>query len=158
MSTRANIIIQESFTYNDKDGNEVTQTEKLFFYRHSDGYPDGTMPTLKIFMDWLKSGKIRQDVGQGAGWLIIIGAMEYNHIPEYKLEQPTRWGTQYGNISTIKEPKDWKVGSYEPTTEIHGDIEYLYVIDMKNKSIKCYNSWDDEGNGKDEVSIENYLS
>ena len=64
MSTRASIIIKD-------------EDEKLIFYRHSDGYPTGTMPTLNKFLELVKSGKIRDNVGQSAGWLIILGALEY---------------------------------------------------------------------------------
>lgn len=67
MSTRANIIIKESYSYNDEKGKEINVTNQLFFYRHSDGYPDGAMPTLNIFMEWLKSGKIRTDLQQATG-------------------------------------------------------------------------------------------
>jgi len=153
MSTRANIIIKETYSYNDSENKKVTVSNKLFFYRHSDGYPDGTMPTLNIFMDWLKKGKIRNDLSQAAGWLIVLGAMEYNHIPEFELEKPTAYGSQYGNVETIKEPKDWKVGAYEPTTGIHGDIEFLYVIELDKKTITCYDSWNDKGEGKHKVSL-----
>lgn len=107
MSTRANIII--------KDGED-----KLFFYRHSDGYPEGTLPTLEKFLAWVKAGKIRDNVSQASGWLIIIGAMEYEtRIPE--CEKCT--------------PDDWKVGAYEPTTGIHGDVEYIYTIDLEKRTI-----------------------
>lgn len=138
MSTRANIVI--------KDGEE-----KLFFYRHSDGYPEGTMPTLNIFMDWLKSGKIRNNISQGPGWLIVLGAMEYAHIPEYKCEKREIWPgytKKETELSSIQQPEDWKVGAYEPTTGIHGDIEYLYVIDIDKKEIACFEDWTDEGEGK----------
>jgi hypothetical protein len=50
MSTRSNIIIKETFSY--LEGSEkVTKTDKLFFYRHSDGYPDGALPLLLKFME-----------------------------------------------------------------------------------------------------------
>lgn len=145
MSTRANIVI--------KEGNQ-----KLFFYRHSDGYPEGTMPTLNIFMDWLKSGKIRNNISQSAGWLVILGAMEYGHIPEYKCEvkEVFRGYTKRDtDLSSIQAPPDWKCGAYEPTSGIHGDIEYLYVIDLNKKEVKCFESWTDEGEGEGEpVNLE----
>ena len=100
MSTTANIIIKDKY-------------EKLYFYRHCDGCPKGIMPTLIQFLDKVKSGEIRDNVNQSAGWLIIIG------YEEYKEYQP-----------------DWKVGAYEPTTDIYGDIEYLYVVDLEKKIIK----------------------
>jgi len=114
MSTRCNIII--------KDGED-----KLFFYRHSDGYPDGVKATLNEFLDMVKSGKIRNNLSQAAGWLILIGHKEY--LPECPADA----------IS------DWKVGAYEPTTSIHGDIEYLYEIDLEKETL---NGWTHDGNKK----------
>jgi hypothetical protein len=128
MSTRANIILKESYSYRDTEEKEIKGLDQLIFYRHSDGYPEGALPTLNIFMRWLKDGKIRNNLTQSSGWLILLGAIEYNTIPEFKTGKDN-----YGLEETIKEPKDWKCGAYEPTTEIHGDIEYLYEIDLTNK-------------------------
>lgn len=60
MSTRCNIIV--------KDGRD-----ELIFYRHSDGYPEGAMPTLETFLALVKEGKVRSNVSQAAGWLILLG-------------------------------------------------------------------------------------
>lgn len=93
------------------------------------------MPTLKKFISLMKSGHIRNDLGQCAGWLIFLGAVEYR---EYNPE-----------IFDAKEPeeimpKDWKIGSIEPTTGIHGDIEFAYVIDLEAKEIEIYECQDKE--------------
>ena len=112
MSTRANIVIT------DERGN------KLFFYRHSDGYPEGAMPTLEKFMSWVKEGKIRNNVGQASGWLIMLGNLEYEQKNE-----PTNDGYS-----------GWKVGAYEPTPYIHGDIEYLYHLDLEKQTITTHTS------------------
>lgn len=110
MSTRANIVI--------KEGNE-----QLWFYRHSDGYPEGTLPTLAKFLNYIKEGKIRADLGQAAGWLIIIGNEEYN-------------GKGFGTDALERnDHSSWKVGAYEPTTGQHGDIDYLYTIDLDEKTV-----------------------
>ena len=106
MSTRANIIVKDKYC-------------KLYFYRHSDGYPDGAMPTLTKFLDLVKEGKIRADVGQASGWLIMLGNAEYNNGP-----------LPNGGMS------GWKVGSIEPTDQIHGDIEFLYIIDLDEETIE----------------------
>ncbi len=129
MSTRANIVITDGF-----EG-------KLYFYRHSDGYPDGVMPTLNKFLALVKKGKIRDNAQQASGWLIILGAIEYQTIPK-KLFSAA--GTSYlekrndkkiNNLIEDFVPEDWKVGAYEPTEGLHGDIEYLYTVDLKNKEI-----------------------
>lgn len=78
------------------------------------------MPTLNKFLDLVKSGKIRNNLSQSAGWLILIGAEEY--------------GTDINNLD--KKGLAWKVGAYEPTTAQHGDIDYLYTIDLQEKTIK----------------------
>lgn len=130
MSTRANIII--------KDGSD----RKLIFYRHSDRYPEGALPTLKKFMSWVKDGRIRDNAGQAAGWLILIGAEEYGsvyvgggkYMPKKSLTEPDPNDDMMG----------WKCGAYEPTTGIHGDIEYLYTLDLDEKTILVQSVLDDD--------------
>jgi len=107
MSTRANVIIKDGYN-------------QLFFYRHSDGYPEGTMPTLNEFLELVKSGKIRKNVSQASGHLILIGHKEY-----------------FGDTGLLSHDAfNWKVGAYEPTTGIHGDINYLYIVDLEKEEIK----------------------
>lgn len=43
MSTRANVVIKDQYS-------------SLWFYRHTDGYPEGTLPTLEKFMEKLEDG------------------------------------------------------------------------------------------------------
>jgi len=131
MSTRANVIIKDS-------------RSKLYFYRHSDGYPEGTLPTLNRFLDLVKEGKIRDNVSQAAGWLIIIGANEYKGYQiDYK--EQTKNGEEkiinkkFGDLIPAEPLTGWKVGAYEPTTGIHGDIEYLYTVDLEKETIKVEN-------------------
>jgi len=120
MSTRANIKITDGYA-------------DLWFYRHSDGYPEGTLPTLNKFMEWLKDDRIRGNVGQAAGWLILLGIQEY---------ATGNYGYPDGN-EPLKDAQPghdtncfgWKIGAYEPTTGQHGDIEYLYTIDLANKTL-----------------------
>lgn len=123
MSTRCNVRIE--------DGHD----DVLWFYRHSDGYPEGALPTLKRFMSWRKAGLIRENVSQAAGWLIVLGHHEY--LGDGVSYPPSSQGIL-----------GWKVGAYEPTTGVHGDIEYLYVLDLKECSIKVFKViWVDEGFG-----------
>lgn len=110
MSTRANIIIKSG-------------REKLIFYKHSDGYPEGTLPILNAFLDKVKSGEYRNNVPQSAGNLIILGYQEMQK--DFK-----EWGTQEYTKSYA-----WKCGWIEPTTCIHDDIEYLYTIDLAKQKI-----------------------
>ena len=132
MSTRANIKIKDKYS-------------ELWFYRHSDGYPSGALPTLRKFLKWLKEGKIRNDPCGAGGWLIMIGAEEYNCTYEsrkstYKRNHP---GTAF-RPKNVDSGMGWKVGSYEPTTKQHGDIEYLYTVDLDTKTINIKNTCTNE--------------
>ncbi len=112
MSTRAQVIITDS------------SGDKLWFYRHSDGYPEGTLPSLSTFVDWIAAGRIRNNVDQAAGWLVIIGNHEYRDIGSSFPEPGT---SPYGG---------WKVGAYEPCAPVkHGDIEYLYTVDCEAMTV-----------------------
>ena len=117
MSTRANIIVKDEYN-------------ELWFYRHSDGYPEGAMPLLEKFMEAVKNGTIRDNTTQAAGWLILLGAKEYGVKADF-----TRSRYDWETKKDIRE-KDWKVGAIEPTTGRHGDIEFLYTLDLQTKTIK----------------------
>jgi hypothetical protein len=130
MSTRCNIIIKD-----DRD--------KLIFYRHCDGYPKGALPTLKKFMKWVRNKKIRDNVEQASGWLILIGAKEYAR------EFDPKTGKYKDIKKDISHPTDnnfdgWQVGAYEPSTSIHGDIEYIYTLDLIKLTIEVYDCYEDK--------------
>ncbi len=126
MSTRTNIVVKSKWG------------ENLWFYRHSDGYPEGAMPTLQQFIGWIRRGVVRDNAEQAAGWLILIGAMEYQTL------DPDNFKGEKYEVA-LETPKDWKCGAYEPACGVHSDIEFLYIIDLEAKTISCYESWDKEG-------------
>ena len=106
MSTRANIIVRQ-------DGRE-----DLWFYRHSDGYPETVLPSLEPLIEAVNDGRLRADSMQFAGWLILKGAHE----------QGQSWPPDGSSVDSWN---TWKVGAYEPTPfHPHGDIEYLYTITL----------------------------
>lgn len=118
MSTRAQVILKDAFK------------GELWFYRHSDGYPEGTMPTLSKFLEWVEEGRIRDNVEQAGGWLIVLGHMEYASCS---------WAMSNGEPGNAKSGMGWKVGAYEPCAcqKPHGDIEFLYTVDLAAKTIAC---------------------
>jgi len=106
MSTKCQIIL-------------VKDDETLWYYRHSDGYPSSVVPELRKFLEHCKKVDDGwRDLGQLAGWLILIGAHEY-HV-------------QYP-IVKARPSSPWKVGAFEPCAhrEFHGDIQYFYKVDLK---------------------------
>ena len=126
MSTRAQVKITDEF------GGE------LWFYRHSDGYPDGAMPGLEKFLSWVKEGKIRDNVEQAGGWLVLIGAKEYEYSRVYKDGKAEKVKKESLTEPSLDAFSGWKCGAYEPCScrDLHGDVQYLYTISLKDKTIK----------------------
>ena len=114
MSTRCNVIIKDEYN-------------KIILYRHSDGYPECVGIDLKDFVKGYTDGSMRLDAMQSSGWLILRGNAEYNN------------GNCRKSANNTDRFMGWKVGAYEPTTSIHGDILYLYVIDLKQRKLCIYN-------------------
>ena len=84
------------------------------FYRHSDGYPEGVKDSLDKFCGWVNSGMIRRVAMQAAGWLIAIGIKEYQKYTDVDIQDLT--------------PTDWKIGAYEPCSDIYQWAEYVHVV------------------------------
>ena|SRR3990167_5407432 len=110
MSTRANIIIKDART-------------TLYFYRHSDGYPEYCGKDLEKFVNNYSDNTYRDNVQQSAGHLIVRGYQEHNAAK-----------AQYG--SSYNKSFAWKVGNYEPTDTLHCDVEYIYIIDLEHKTLE----------------------
>lgn len=132
MSTRANIIIT------DQHGT------KLYFYRHSDGYPESTGVDLKWFCEGYQK-HMRDDAMQSAGWLVLHGA------------GPS--GDPHNERCNKFRGYEWKVGDYEPTDALHSDVEYIYVIDLEHMILETRETktgyWDKPSLAKTKV-IETY--
>lgn len=121
MSTRANVIIKDEFN-------------TIYFYRHSDGYPEVTGESLTRFVKGYEQSLMRMDAMQSAGWLVLHGHDEYREGP-------------YTGLPGGSEGYGWKVGAYEPCQALQGDVEYVYVIDLGERRLRAYEPskgfWDD---------------
>ncbi len=137
MSTRANVIIKDAYG-------------ELIFYRHAGGDPTITCASLRRLLGWVNAGHVRGNLVQAAGWLIAMGREEQHLLRMARIEEQRRLRAPLaaqGVPTAVDEPVPlcflpdssaafgWKVGSYEPTYEIHGDIDYLYVVDLVHKSV-----------------------
>jgi hypothetical protein len=126
MSTHAMVIITDG-------------VDKVQFFRHSDGYPKETMKTLGKFMEWLKAGKIRDNVQQAAGWIILLGYKE-------RLDSAERLRKHYPNMparipfeptAENIDPMGWSAGAYEPCDidNKYGNI-HTYTINLVEKTLE----------------------
>lgn len=89
--------------------------ETLYFYQHSDGYPEGTLPLLNKLMEDVKSGKLRDNTMQFAGWLIRSSIAEYVTGQDWK--------------SSYIEPATAKIWSKD------GDREYFYTVNLTKRTV-----------------------
>lgn len=116
MSTRCQVVIKDGWS-------------EVWFYRHSDGYPEGVAETLNKFLEWVKGDRIRDNAEQASGWLVILGHQEYGV------------GNEPGHETNLRE---WKVGAYEPCPPgRHRDTEYLYIVDLAKKEIRYIDIYED---------------
>ena len=125
MSTRCHVVVIDDFTDPGKC---------VMFYRHSDGYREGVEPTLNRFCELVNEGVLRDNAEQSAGWLVLLGAQEYE---PYRRMSGLSVSENDGVFQPptleemLKNPATWKVGSYEPCCDWHGDIEYIHVVDLR---------------------------
>ena len=132
MAIRANVILSDIHSYRSKNNLNVIKTKQLIFYRQADGNPEAIMPVLNVLMKWIKEGKLRNSLGQCGGWLIILGAIEYNTIPKFLFFKEKLGSNE---LSKIQLPKVWKCGSFEPAPSTSGTIDYLYEININEAKL-----------------------
>ena len=102
MSTRCNIVV--------RDGDK-----ELWFYRHSDGYPESVLPDLEPLMEKLRDCTLRDNLSQFCGWLIVKGHEDFH-------KRHPGWAEE-------------KVGNYEPTTGVHCVVQFVYELDLREKTL-----------------------
>ncbi len=109
-------------------------TDPVQVYRHSDGYPEGVLPALR---------KLR-DVQNNTATLRGANYAAANFIFLCKLQGMTMYeddGFSRNSIDQddILDPEEWDVdqphfllgyGVESPSSGIHGDEEYLYIVDV----------------------------
>lgn len=92
--------------------------EKIVLYHHHDGYPEGVGADLKLMV-------------------------KKNYLDnKYQSMYPF-----YVANRLVKNKYGMNDENYEITTGLHGDIEYVYEIDCKIKTVTCYgrsegDAWD----------------
>ena len=146
MGTRAIIALTEIDKEQEKNPGILPET--LYFYRHWDGDPEEVQDSLGTFCRWLKEGKIRNNLYQASGWLVLAGRKEELEV---KLAMHGR-GKHYTAVPAPLSPEvkiessvagnngngaSWKVGSYDivgPSVRSYINIEYIHVVDVATGS------------------------
>lgn len=138
MSTRCCIEIYDG-DYNHKEhGKPVT------LYHHSDGYPSFQLPKLATFL--LETHKRLDKLGYPYWWdtcrvsamLVLLSAKGYEK-PECLGESDFKAATQRNSRAALRSRKlsvsqicmlPYGYPQYQPTSGLHGDIEYIYRVSL----------------------------
>lgn len=131
MSTRCQLRFTE------KESDRVAQV-----YRHSDGYPESVLPVLEHLQELLHVTGTQRDASYAAAQFLWVDKL-------WTLERT--FGSQGGmyedlpnSVSDLLEPENWQGvnvtpsyllghGVEDPSCGIHGDEEYLYVVELPSR-------------------------
>lgn len=94
----------------------------VLIYKHSDGYPDGVLPIIEPYMKKFLDNRGIDKEYAIARLMMRFGVVDKEHHEEMHRHDPDT----FDNESFI---------GYGLSTELHGDIEFLYIIDLENQKI-----------------------
>lgn len=129
MSTRSQIRFVQERTY---DGETHTQTAQV--YRHSDGYPSGVLPALaqlKALQD--ATGTERGPSYTAANFIFLNKFQGMGFYADELGDSGVMAAIEERDLSAFEElnqPHFLLGYGVEDTGGIHGDEEYLYVVDI----------------------------
>ena len=133
MSTRANIVIKNE----SNDGKSLTSVKYVQVYHHFDGYPTGVGEEIRELLYKHFVEEQSKDMSVDSLYKMFIETNTDEMYPGYCLDIATN--------------DIWDV-------RLHGDIEYLYVIDIDEESVFCYHlniGWSRENKNADYAAIAN---
>ena len=119
MSTRSQIKVKGS---------------EIMIYKHSDGYPEGVMPTLKEIVKTFADKR-----GNEPDYALAQIMRAYARRDEEKRQAILADDEQEAWHDIYKEPRmtGWGLDCIQ-----HGDIEYLYEVDLEERTITIYDLWE----------------
>lgn len=91
-----------------------SDNSRIVLYHHHDGYPEGVGVQLKKVLSGYKDWQIREH------------ALRF--LPN----------------ELVKNEAGLNDNEWEITTEVHGDIDYLYVLNCKARTLRCYRRFYDD--------------
>lgn len=96
-------------------------------YKHSDGYPQGVIPSLRAYL-----GKFVKNRGNDKEYAIARILMNFALLEkEYREKMPSPFNEE-------------SFTGWGLCTDLHGDIEYLYIVDLECRKIEIVDTVLDE--------------
>lgn len=128
MSTRAQVQVK---------GSEV------MIYRHSDGYPSGVLPTLVPRMKGFIKARGTNDVEYATANVMKAFVEEYREDADASIDRGMLDLEMYHDM--------FRYTGLGIGTQMHGDIEFFYEIDLKEKKLIVYAVEWEGGKNIDEI-------
>jgi len=131
MSTRANIEFYDDWGKWDNKRRKEDWHLGARLYHHSDGYPSFMYRKIERFLQKVKKILTREkrpywwDSERVSALFVSLGRGKYG-VPEENPSEPDEDYKKYGGNY---------IPRFQPSQEIHGDIEYLYRIKLKDEGL-----------------------
>jgi hypothetical protein len=111
LATRCNVIVEDNGGY------------RIFMYRHNDGYPESVLPALAPILSALRNNKDKDNSHDN-----IFVQSRLERIADLKKSAAYVAAKIEDIEETINGEKTYR--PFEFTTDIHGDIEWLYTLNV----------------------------
>ncbi len=129
MSTRSQLRFQQL--------TDAANPETAQLYRHSDGYPDAVLPALQRLQVVLRTTRTERGPEYAAASFIHL---EKCRMMQFYLNRGPGKSITGTNPEAVLDPRSWAgldqpsflmgYGVEDYSTGIHGDEEYLYVVEL----------------------------
>lgn len=135
MTTRAMIMITEN--KNMQDIEEEIEDTDIFLYVHADGYPEALGEEIKEFLTYEGAKNLMGDKEYMYAWLLKKIMDDYvKSMIDFDKENSLYGLDEDNPLPTMK-----NFNGYGISSEMHGDISYLYVIDMASECLHVYENY-----------------
>ena len=112
-------------------------------YRHSDGYPESVLAVLEDKQELLHATGTQRDASYAAAQFMLIDKLWY--VERTFPRQDEVYSDLPDSVAGVLDPERWETmdvtpsyllghGVEDPSCGIHGDEEYLYVVELPERT------------------------
>lgn len=137
MSTRTQLRFVQRIEYENDDGMPGSTERIAQVYRHSDGYPASVLPALKQLKGLLDSTASERGPGYAAAQFIFLDKLR---SMSFSIGTDSKRSIRVHSPEALTEPASFEHlnqppfllghGVENPSDGIHGDEEYLYIVEL----------------------------
>lgn len=164
MSTRSQIVFRRTHSYRGEEGEEKSSTHDIMVYKHHDGYPRGTVPLLRRFHDY--AGARANDIEYYVSSFVYWYKRRQERRQRFRSSgngEPLESRDADADVDDFEVPPVLTGMGICGNKELHGDIEYLWLVDMNDRVIERYHNvgfgtkdWDSYKEALEQEPVETY--